>query len=220
MIKISYNKEIILECTPDIACQVINTVNGYQNGIGSKGNNALIAIEDKYVDNINKDLMPYKSHITVDKSFREWLAKSKRKESEQPQKAPMEAIIKVGTVFSKILAPSGMLPHKAIEDECKYFFKPAVRQKRFQEKKWDGFIHLYEKRFHRFPTGLLDDVRRVLDEQGINYRVDYIHDTEPPRQFDWVAKDIFTPEPDQWESLQAALKHNRGVVKAPTGFGK
>lgn len=220
MIKIIYDKMIILECTADIACQVINTVNSYQNGIGSKGNNALIAMEDKYADKLNKDLLPYKSHIVVDKSFREWLAKSRYKASPERQVTSTEAIIKVGAVFSKILAPSGLLPHKAIEDECKYFFKPAVRQKRFQEKKWDGFIHLYEKRFHRFPTGLLDDVKRVLDEQGVKYRVDFIHDTEPPRQFNWAAKDIFTPEPDQWESLQAALKHNRGVVKAPTGFGK
>lgn len=221
MIRVYYDKGIRLECTPDIASSVIGVVNAYQDGIGNKGGNAIIAIEDKYADKLNKDLIPLKSHIQVDKSFKEWVAKYKAGDLKpQEPKRDIEIIIKVGTVFSKIIAPSGFLPHKKIEDVCKYFFKPAVRQKRFQEKKWDGFIHLYEKRFHRFPSGLLDDVKGVLNREGIKYRVDFIYDTEPPREFEWVAKDIFTPEPDQWESLNAALAHSRGVVKAPTGFGK
>lgn len=220
MIKVYYEKGIRLECSPDVACQVINIVNGYQDGIGNKGGNAIIAIEDKFADKLNKDLIPLKSHIQVDKSFKDWIAKIKTKNKEESPKKDIEVIIKIGAVFSKIIAPSGVLPHKKIEDECKYFFKPAVNQQRFKDGKWDGFIHLYEKRFHRFPTGLLDDVKRVLYENDIKYRLDFIHDTEPPRQFDWKAKDIFTPEPDQWESLNAAIKCNRGVVKAPTGFGK
>ncbi|MCX8074121.1 MAG: DEAD/DEAH box helicase family protein [Clostridia bacterium] len=170
----------------------------------------ILPIECVY--NLNSDLTPFKNELEIDQSFVEW--KNKNINVKTP------VLIRCGVITSKIYKGSYDIPHKDIEDVCKYFFKPAVKQQRYIDKKWDGYIHLYKKWLHEFPTGLLNDVCGVLEKHNIPYVVEYTYEQKPKRQFDWKPKDLFQLEPDQIEAIEAAMKGLRGVVKAPTGFGK
>lgn len=212
IVKIDKSMEnVILECDESSAFGVINITHKYNPTICNFDGLATIEVPISNIDSLNKDLIAFKDQIRLDNSFKEWKEKNKGI-------APV--IIRAGVVNCKIYRGQHSLPHSKIEDVCKYFFMPAVRQQRFKEGKWDGYIHLYEKRFHKFPTGLLDKVCGVLDESKIPYRVEYCYEQNPPKQFNWKAKDLFKPEDDQWEALEACVKGKRGVCKAPTGFGK
>lgn len=46
------------------------------------------------------------------------------------------------------------------------------------------------------------------------------YETRPAKQFEWTVDDGITPDPDQIESIEAAIKGVRGILKCPTGFGK
>lgn len=101
-----------------------------------------------------------------------------------------------------------------------YFFKPAVNDWRYKQNKWDGMIRLYNKQTHTFPTGLLYIVTEYLDKCKVRYVVCNHYETRPERQFDWAANDKVIPEEDQVLAVNMADKFLRGVIKAPTGFGK
>ncbi|MGL5712609.1 MAG: DEAD/DEAH box helicase family protein, partial [Paraclostridium sp.] len=207
----SANK-VVLECSRDIANDVINSVySKAQFDMTANGDSLMLSTDIKNIDILNKELLLFKNVLKFDKSFIRWRSAHKGK-------SPV--IIRAGVINSKIYKGGYDLPHKDIEDVCKYFFEPAVRQKRFKEKKWDGFIHLYKKWVHEFPTGLLDKVCDVLKSKDIPFKVEYAYDVEVPRQFDWKAKHLFEPTDDQKDALEACLNGKRGVCKAVTGFGK
>lgn len=208
----SRGEKVFMECSESIANEVINAMySKLRFDMSTKGNNLILSLDIGDIDVLNRELKSFKKHIVLDNSFILWKEKHKGK-------APV--VIRVGVVDSKIYKGQYTLPHKEIEDACKYFFAPAVRQKKFKEGKWDGYIHLYKKWLHQFPTGLLDKVCDVLDRNGIPYRVEYTYEVDVDRQFGWQAKHLFEPEEDQWEALNACIKGKRGICKAPTGFGK
>lgn len=205
------NKELILECDSGIAGDVLYTLSPYNPTY--KGEDRVeICVSMDYINQINRDLAKYKGQLKLDSSFLEWKDK-------YAGKTPL--LIRAGVTFSKIYrSPNYDIPHKDIEDVCKYFFKPAVNQKAYKDKKWDGYIHLYKRWIHQFPTGLLDRVCKVLDEKQIAYRIEYAYDTSPAKQFNWEPKDIFTLSEDQVECINECMQAKRCVVKAATGFGK
>jgi superfamily II DNA or RNA helicase len=98
--------------------------------------------------------------------------------------------------------------------------KSAFNSKQFKEKKWDGYIKLYKRWEHTFPTGLLGEVLAALTQKGFKYKVEYVYETSPDAQFNWTICDGLIPDPDQVEAVNIAKQGKRGVVKAPTGFGK
>lgn len=205
------NQDLILECDAGIAGDVLHTLSAYNPRY--EGNlKVSIMVSMDYITEVNKDLLRYKGQLKLDSSFLEWKDKF-------AGKTPV--LIRVGVITSRIYkSPSFTIPHTDIEDVCKYFFKPAVNQKAYKDKKWDGYIHLYKKWLHQFPTGLLDRVCHVLDKKGILYKLEYIYDTNPPKQFNWKPKDIFQLSEDQVECIDECMKAKRCVVKAATGFGK
>lgn len=205
------NKNLMLECDAGIAGDVLYTLSAYKPTYTGT-NKVCITVSMDYINQINKDLAKYKGKLILDSSFIEWKEK-------YAGKTPL--LIRAGVTFSKIYkSPHYDIPHKDIEDVCKYFFKPAVNQKAYKDKKWDGYIHLYKRWLHQFPTGLLDRVCKVLDEKQIAYRIEYTYDTSPAKQFEWEPKDIFTLSEDQVECIDECMKAKRCVVKAATGFGR
>lgn len=207
------NNMLVLECVAGIASSVIHALTPFHPSIekGATGN-CIITLNLDYINEINKALAPFSKAIKIDKSFSDW-------KLENIGKKPI--LIRCGVTFSVIYkSPDFDIPHKDIEDVAKYFFKPAVNQKAYKDKKWDGYIHLYKRLQRRFPTGLLDKVLSVLDKQNIPYKVEYTYEQRPPRQFDWEPRNLFTLSEDQVESIDAAMKAGRCVVKAATGFGK
>ncbi len=179
-------------------------------GVAYKNGNWYIS--ENYVNTLNEKTKPLAKLFKIEDSFKKFV-----KDRGLVKKASNIRIF-CGVVESKILGKG--VPHKDIEDACKYFWKPAVRNPKFKAKKWDGYIKLYRRWDRTFPTGLLYRVLKVLDNKKIKYDVHYSYDQNPKRQFDWYVDDGIVPDPDQIEAIEAAFKGKRGVLKAPTGFGK
>ena len=215
MINAKINKEhnkVILECDAGIASDVLYAFSDIDVQIIKEDNKCVIQGDIAHINTINKALLPFKEHIKLDDSFLKWKEK-------YYGKSPL--LIRCGVNYSKIYNSTDFkIPHKEIENVCKYFFLPAVNMKKYKEGKWDGYISLYKRWLREFPTGLLSRVTKVLEELSVPYRVDYTYDTNPPREFDWKAKDLFEPTEDQVEALEACMKAGRCVCKAATGFGK
>lgn len=114
--------------------------------------------------------------------------------------------------------------NKLVEEEIykklSYFFKPATNDWRYKKGMWDGYIRLYNKRSKTLPTGLVYLVTEYLDKCKLRYVVCNHYETKPEREFDWVANDKVIPEEDQVLAVSMADKFCRGLLKAPTGFGK
>lgn len=208
VVKHQDNKTLLCPDLDDID-KLMSCLNGLKIKFGVS-KEPVIEVDDGLVSELNKRLIPLKNHLKIHPSFIEWKS--------QNLKSPV--LIKCGIINSKIYKGGYDLPHKEIEDVCKYFFKPAVRQQRYIDKKWDGYIHLYKRWLHEFPTGLLGDVCDVLKKNNIPFNVEYIYEQRPPRQYDWVADDGITPDPDQIEAIDACIHGLRGICKAPTGYGK
>jgi len=126
------------------------------------------------------------------------------------------ALIDIGVVWSFIRG-SNYIPWREIDEVCSYFVKNAPFSKAFIENRWDGVKHLYKD--GRFPTGLLPDVRRVLDKRGLPYK-QRMHFKWPEKEFDWYLKDTVHLRQRHIEAIHAALLYKRGMLQLPTRFGK
>ena len=111
-----------------------------------------------------------------------------------------------------------------INEACRYFFKAAVNQKAYANGNWDGYVEMYNKTKHNFPSGLLYLVKAKLDEMHMPYTVSTSYEALPPRQFPWKwnenNKAGIVADPDQDEAVRLSVENLRGILKAPTGFGK
>lgn len=114
--------------------------------------------------------------------------------------------------------------NKLVEEEIwkklSYFFKPAVNDWKYKKGIWDGYVRLYNKKTKTFPTGLVYLVSEYLDRCKLRYVICNHYVTKPDREFNWIANDKVIPEEDQVLAVNMADKHCRGLLKAPTGFGK
>ena len=173
------------------------------------GPNGTLSIDVSEVDILNKALFPVKKKLKIEQSFIEW----KKTRLQTP------AVIRVGVIDSKIIKGTLPIPHSDIEEVTKFFVKAAFMSKQFKEKKWDGYVKLYKRWEKTFPTGLLSDVCEALDKINFKYKIEYIYDKSPERQFDWKIKELFEPSEDQLEAVKVCTR-TRGVLKAPTGMGK
>lgn len=170
----------------------------------------LIIIKVSEVEKLNQALIPVKHLLKIDTTFTDWRT---------GYLTNRPVTIKVGVINSKIIGGNHKLPHKEIEEATRYFLKAAVNMDKYKSGKWDGFINLYHRWDHTFPTGLIDDVRVALTRKGIPFEVDYCYDRFPKKQFNWTIDDGIIPDEDQLEAVKLSTGQ-RGVLKAPTGFGK
>lgn len=178
-----------------------------------KGSFFTFQVSVSAIHEVNKALLKYpKDQIKKDQTFVAWVTKHINKQ--------MPVRLAVGPVFTSIVANGNNLPTEKIRDATKYFSKASVRSKLFQTRRWDGYIHLFNLKYMRFPTGLLDEVCQILQNEKLAYEIEYLYETAPPKQFNWVAKDLFEPTDDQMEAVRACVHHKRGICKAPTAFGK
>lgn len=152
-----------------------------------------------------------RERILIDTSFKDWKTKSQ-------MLSPV--LIRCGVVYSRIFPGTVKLPVTQIEEATRFFLKAAVNMDKYKEGKWDGYINLYDRRFRKFPTGLLPKVKATLEKSQIPYHVECAYEQVPKSQFHWKVEDGLTPDPDQVEAIEAGLRGKRGVIKAPTGFGK
>lgn len=166
------------------------------------------------VDNIfllNKLLSRNKIKIIPGDGFREWATKF------TPQDViEIECGIHNATVYWK---NTSKVVIENIWKQMSYFYKPAVNDWRYKQKKWDGMIRLYNKKTHTFPTGLVHMVEEYLTKINKRFIVYYNYEKRPTPCFDWEANDKVIPEEDQYTAIDST-DNLRGVLKAPTGFGK
>jgi superfamily II DNA or RNA helicase len=173
-------------------------------------------VKDRFLPVLNKILIPLKDKIRKDVSMVEYIELFKNQ-----GQANGKDVIKIiyGPNKCKIIGPRRSVPEEALQKKMKYFFQGAVNCKSYKEQRWDGYILLYNKQTRTFPSGLLERAVSVLKTKEIPYTIEQTFEY-PKRQFDWVVNDGITPDPDQVVAVEAALKNKRGIVKAPTGFGK
>lgn len=173
-------------------------------------------VKDRFLPTLNKALIPFKDKIRKDKSILDYIALFKS----QGRIDGKDAVkILFGTNECKIIGPRKSIPEEALGKKMRYFFQGAINCKSYIEKSWDGYIALYKKHTHTFPSGLLSKAESVLKEKKIPYVIEQTFEY-PQRQFDWIVNDGIVPDPDQITAVEEALRNKRGVIKAPTGFGK
>ena len=96
----------------------------------------------------------------------------------------------------------------------------------YKQKKWDGYKDFFSKKTGKFLTGLLPEVKAVLDFLKVEYVTE---DLRTP--FTWAIKEIdegflkqfggtFDLYDYQAELTNQILKHDRGIIQAPTSAGK
>ncbi len=168
-------------------------------------------VSEEDIDWINQCLLPIKHLLIIDDSFKKWRSN---------ESSNSEVIIRCGVTNAYIVRGSNELPTKAIEKSTRYFFKGAIHSPKYKAGTWDGYINLYKRWEHSFPTGLLHEVEAVLTQNGIPYKVEYLYERNLPKQFNWKICDGFIPDEDQIEAVEKCVKGKRGICKAPTGFGK
>lgn len=125
-------------------------------------------------------------------------------------------LIDIYPVWSEIRG-GDYVPWKEIDKVCSYFPKNAVYSNAFKAGRWDGVIHLYRR--GRFPTGLLANVRNVLDKYGIPYK-QRAHFAWPEKQYSWWLNKGINMRQRHLEAIHATMLVKRGLLQLPTRFGK
>ena len=169
---------------------------------------------------LNKALLPLKSAIRQDDDFKDFIAAYKEQRIKNGKNKVSGLVIVRGVTECRIIGKKSLVPTEEISKKTRYFFEGAKNSKKYKNGVWDGYIYLYNKYKRTFPSGLLHIVEEVLRKHKVPYRVDTEFDEAPKKQFNWVVNDGITPDPDQVEAVKAGLLGKRGIMKAPTGFGK
>lgn len=170
------------------------------------------------LDRLNIALIPMKQSVRLTNTFKNFL---KEVRNSKPIHDGSEAEILVGVVETKIIPHGQDIPYDKLQKKMRYFFEGAKNSKAFKEGKWDGYFKLFNKVKKTFPTGLLFDATDILDKSKVKYRLKMQYDAAPPAQFShWTINDGIIPDDDQIEAVKKAVAGRRGIVKAPTGFGK
>jgi len=122
------------------------------------------------------------------------------------------------TVDNSMANIAGLSPqqHKQLADTLSYTLDPQASYFSGSHRKKQTLLG---KRGD-FPTGLLYAVKSWLLENRISNTTEDVR--KRPRSLqDWPAASLgYQPYPEQEEAAQACLENHRGIVVAPTGFGK
>lgn len=170
-------------------------------------------VQESALNDLNSLLVPIKKKLILKDTFTQFI-------KEKNDHNYREAVIKVGAVYSKLIKGSETIPHDKISKVTRFFTKAAVNAKSYKDGKWDGYINLYKRWTGEFPTGLLSSVTSVLEESKVHYHIVYDYDRYPQKEYNWVLNDGLIPDEDQISAVKAALEYGRGIIKAPTAFGK
>lgn len=95
-----------------------------------------------------------------------------------------------------------------IEDEGKHFSKA------YKNNYWDGYHYFYNRKTNRFPAGLLHVVQK-------RFRYAEVTNKYPAKKLnDYTTLKNLTPREDQVDIISQALEARRGIIQAPTSYGK
>jgi superfamily II DNA or RNA helicase len=124
--------------------------------------------------------------------------------------------ISAGNLFSTLKGKS--YPMEKIDELTSYAIQGSEFNPRYIEGTWDGKKHLFNKRTHSFPTGLLPRIINFLKKEQINFKLaDKRVKPEPSLE---ITPHSVKLRDYQELVIQKALKHNRGIIEMATGSGK
>lgn len=115
----------------------------------------------------------------------------------------------------------------ALDKETSFYVEGYQYTKKFRtgwfdkngvHRHWDGKRHLLTQRMV-FPTGLLDRVINFFKLRKIDFRI-IDSRKQQYKEFHSIPVYKHTPRPYQIEALEAAIKHERGIIRIGTGGGK
>lgn len=122
----------------------------------------------------------------------------------------------------------GLVPWKIVIDATSYYSPGYQFTPRFQLRKWDGRIKLFRTAQRTFPAGLLQDVKKALEDAQIRVSVDDRRNMPalPQTSSDWLrglkleGVNFDPPYDYQPQIAETMLKSCRGIVFAATNSGK
>ena len=129
--------------------------------------------------------------------------------------------VQIGQTHCIIDQPLPAAVSSKINDSLRYH--PAGYQHvwNFKNKRWDGYVYLFNMVEQIFRTGLLWRVTNILKDSGIEFQ---IHDCRKPSEvipdLDKITFDGITPFEYQTAAAAAMGTDTHGVIASPTGTGK
>jgi superfamily II DNA or RNA helicase len=140
----------------------------------------------------------------------------------------MSVILKINNDYSFAVTTDQNV-RNLLHSKLRFRKEGYFHSRAFKQGIWDGFIDFFNKKTGRFLTGLLPEVRLVLNYFNVPFTT---QDERDIAQFEvetvdsnfmksWAPKG----EPDtlydyQVDLTNQAIKHKRGIVQAPAGAGK
>ena len=97
------------------------------------------------LETLNKALVPLKSAIMQDDSFKEFIAAYKEQRIKDGKNKVSGLVIIRGVTECRIIGQKSLVPVDAIDKKTRYFFEGAKNSKKYKNGVWDGSIHLYNK---------------------------------------------------------------------------
>ena len=182
---------------------------GSIKGIKYREYNNKFYIPLNYFEDARRALRDYKGHISMTTSYETFAYRFVK---------PKDGVhIKWNPAMCEI--KGGPMPFHKVIPKTSYFNKAALNSKAYKNGVWDGNVHLFDVIKGEFPSGLLEGVIQALNEAGTPYTIERTFDYPKPK-FKLNPKFEFVPTEDQLLAVAALDKHNNGIAKLPTGFGK
>lgn len=116
------------------------------------------------------------------------------------------------------ISGTGVPWHKIIP-ATRYFDKAALNAQSYARGQWDGHRNLFDVVNGKFPSGLLERILGILNQENVPFTINRTFDYPAP-VFQLNPVFEFVPTDDQIKAVEALAKANNGIAKLPTGFGK
>jgi superfamily II DNA or RNA helicase len=133
----------------------------------------------------------------------------------------MDTILKINNGYSHLITPNQYLKDKIFE-KLRFRTKDYFHNRAYRQGVWDGFVNFFDKKTGRFLTGLMPEMRLLLNHYNTDFQscdernmVDFAHQT-----IDETFLPGITLHDYQADLINQALKHKRGIIQAPPGAGK
>jgi len=138
----------------------------------------------------------------------------------------MDSILKVNNDYSYLITNDFTIKEK-LWKHLRFRQNNYQFTKAWKSNQWDGFIDFFNKKTGRVLTGLLPEVRLVLNHFNVPFTV---QDERDIAQFEVetvdenILKNALAKPVNlydyQIDLINKAIKHKRGIIQAPTSAGK
>src|SRR5581483_11655579 len=131
----------------------------------------------------------------------------------------MEAILKINNDYS-YLVTNNQKVKDIIHAQLRFRKKGYYHTRAYQSGSWDGFINFFDKKTGKFLSGLLPEIRLVLNHCGISFDIE---DNRETTEFLYKSiDDQFLNSPEnpitlydyQVDLVNKGIVNKRGIIQA------